>query len=280
MIEVAAAAGGRLSSPAAHRLAAIGGNLEWALRPAKRRVLAENLGHAIGRQPGDPALRRLVRREVVNEAHRSADLLWSISRPEELMQRVRFEGLEPLRAALRRGRGVIVAGPHIGGWEVVGPVPASVAGGPVAVVVSEDLLAGAIDRFRRRNRLEPVSIRAHPRVLIGHLRRGGMLLVFSDILPDRGMRTVAVRLLDAVAELPSGAAALARMTGAPIFPLAVLPLDHRAWLIELGAEIPAPPRSSGASGEHATMQALADAWTAVIRRVPEQWAAVYPLDWR
>jgi KDO2-lipid IV(A) lauroyltransferase len=225
-------------------------------------------------------VRALVRREIVNEAHRSADLLWSIARPDELLEQVRIEGRDGLDAALAAGRGVILAGPHIGGWEVVVPVPASVLDVPVAVLVSDDWLAWAVDGIRRRAGLELEYVTAGPRPLVRRLRRGEALLMFADIVPDPGVRTIAVRLLDGVAALPAGPAAIARMADAAIVPLAVLPLDQRAWKIELGEPIrPRPSADGPAAVDRDTLQRLADAWSAMIRRHPEWWAAVYPLDW-
>jgi lauroyl/myristoyl acyltransferase len=280
VIGAASAAGARLPPRTAHRLAVAGGTLEWAARSRKRRTLAENLGHAVGLDPSDPRLRALVRREIVNEAHRSADLLWSIGRPAELLERVRIEGREGLDRALVEGRGVILAGPHIGGWEVVVPVPAAELDVPVAVLVSDDWLAWAVEGLRRRAGLEVEYVSDGPRPLVRRLRRGEVLLMFADIVPDPGVRTIAVRFLDGVARLPAGPAALARMGDAVIVPLAVLPLDQRAWKIELGEPIHPRTSAAGPAGaDRDTLQRLADAWSDVIRRGPEWWAAVYPLAW-
>src|SRR6185437_10631802 len=101
VIAAAGAAGARLPARTAHRLAVAGGTLEWAARPDKRRTLVENLAHAVGLEYSDP--------------------LWSIGRPGELLRQVRIEGRAGVDAALAEGRGVILAGPHIGGWEVVVP---------------------------------------------------------------------------------------------------------------------------------------------------------------
>ena len=280
VIAAAGAAGARLPARTAHRLAVAGGTLEWAARPDKRRTLVENLAHAVGLEYSDPRMRGIVRREIVNEARRSADLLWSIGRPGELLRQVRIEGRAGVDAALAEGRGVILAGPHIGGWEVVVPVPAAVLDVPVAVLVNDDWLAWAVEGIRRRAGLEVEYLGAGPRPLIRRLRAGHALLMFSDIVPGAGVRTLPVRFLDDVAWLPAGPAALARMTDAVIVPLAVLPLDRRAWVIELGE--PIDPRRAGgdaASADHETLQRMADAWSDVIRRYPEWWAAVYPLDW-
>jgi lauroyl/myristoyl acyltransferase len=280
VIAAASVLGAGLPPRTAHRLAVAGGTLEWAARRGKRGTLAENLGHAIGLDPSDPRVRALVRREIVNEAHRSADLLWSIGRPAEVLEGVRIEGREGLDAALAGGRGVVLAGPHIGGWEVVVPVPARELDVPIAVLVSDDWLAWAVDGIRRRAGLEVEYVSAGPRPLIRRLRRGEAVLMFADIVPDPGVRTIAVRFLDGVAALPAGPAALARMSGAAIVPLAVLPLDQRAWKIELGEPIiPRPSADGPAAADRDTLQRLADAWSDVIRRDPEWWAAVYPLAW-
>ena len=84
-IRVASAGAASLPASAAHGLAAVGGTIEWAVRPAKRRQLATNLSHAVGRSPEDPAVKRLVRREVRNEARRSVDLMWALRRRDELL---------------------------------------------------------------------------------------------------------------------------------------------------------------------------------------------------
>jgi hypothetical protein len=55
------------------------------VRPAKRRRLAENLCHALSLPPNHPEVEALVRREIRNEARRSADFLWALARPDELL---------------------------------------------------------------------------------------------------------------------------------------------------------------------------------------------------
>ena len=93
VIDGAAWTGSRLPATVAHRLATIGGNLEWALRPAKRGVLATNLAHALAARPDSPVVQASVRREVVHEAHRSADLLWALGRPAEFLRSLEVEGI-------------------------------------------------------------------------------------------------------------------------------------------------------------------------------------------
>ena len=60
---------------------------------------------------------------------------------------------------------------------------------------------------------------------------------------------------------------------------AVLPIAARAWRVSLDTVIEPPPPGSGRDGESAVMQAVADAWTLLLRRHPTHWAAVDPLPW-
>jgi len=278
VIRAAAAVGGRLPAPVAARLAVIGGTLEWAARPRKRRILAENLAHALGLPAGDPRVRRAVREEVVWEARRSADFLWSVAFPDQVAAATRVEGRESLRRALAGGRGAILAGPHAGGWEVVTPLVAEV-GVDVTALVEDDWLAWAVAGIRARAGLRLVSVAAPPYELVAALRRGEMVVVLAD-QPKPWMRTLEVTLFGDPVALPSGPATLARLTGAPLVPVVVLPIAARAWRVVLGEPIEAPQRRSGAAGERAATQRLADAWTAALAAEPAVWAAVDPMPWR
>jgi lauroyl/myristoyl acyltransferase len=278
VIDVAAMAGGRPPPELSVRLATIGGTLEWAVRRRKRRVLAENLRHALGPEADERALTRATRQEIINEGRRSADLLWAIAHPERAARAIRVEGMQTLRAALARGRGLILAGPHIGGWETIVPLVSTVPDVSVTALVEDDWLAWAMDDVRRRSGLEIVSISEPPLRALNALRAGQVLIVLADVAQPQ-MRTVEVTLLDAPIRLPAGPAALARISGAPIVPFAALPIDTRAWRMWTGTPIEPPARRSGRDGETAAMQQLADSWSAVIRAHPTQWAAVYPLPW-
>jgi KDO2-lipid IV(A) lauroyltransferase len=278
---IAAASAGAATLPASvvHGLARVGGNLEWAARPAKRRQLASNLAHAVGLPPGAPGVKRLVRREVVNEARRSVDLLWALRRRDELLASTEVVGEEYLAAALEPGRGALLVSPHLGGWEVATAVPARVVPVPTTAIVTDDWIAWAVAGLRVEAGLgvlydtEPITKAARL------LRRGEALLVLGEYAKD-GMRTHPVRLLDGVVELPAGPASLARLCGAPIVPFTVLPIAPRRWRVAIEPPLHPPARNSGVEAEKVLLQELADRWTVSLREHPEHWAAVYPMTWR
>jgi lauroyl/myristoyl acyltransferase len=278
-ITVASAAGSRLPAGIAHGIAAGGGTAEWALRPRKRRRLAENLCHTLGLPAGHQDVRALVRSEILNEARRSADLLWALGRPDELLETTEVAGREHVLAALDRGNGLLLVSAHVGGWEVATALPRALVPVPTTAIVTDDWLAWAVAGLRARAGLgllydtEPASRAA------SLLRAGEAVLVLGDYAKD-SMRTYPVRFLDTIAELPAGAAALARLCGTPIVPFTVLPLGPRRWRVEAESPLFPPDRDGGAEGECMLLQELADRWTTQLRAHSEHWAAVYPIAWR
>jgi lauroyl/myristoyl acyltransferase len=279
VIAVAASISGRMSHETSVRLARIGGTLEWAIRRGKRRALGENLAHALGPSATPAQLRAAVREEIVNEGRRSGDFLWSVAHPERAARSMRIDGMQRVRAALAGGHGAVLAGPHIGGWEVIVPLASLVRDISVTVLVEDDWLAWAVADIRTRGGLDVVSISEPPLRALNALRDGQVLVVLAD-MAHPGMRMAEVTMLDAPVLLPAGPAALARIARAPILPFAVLPIDTRAWRMWIGEPIQPPPRGSGRAGEASAMQALADAWSEIIRAYPTHWAAVDPIPWR
>ena len=280
VIDGAARVGSWLPVRVAHRLAVVGAHAEWAIRVGKRRQLATNLAHATGATPRSRPVRRLVRQVFVNEARRSADLLWAIGRPDELLAGFEVLGAEHAAAAAARGRGMILAGIHLGGWEVAAAMPARVIPVPTTVLVADNWLAWAIQHvrstagllvmYRARSAIGPARV----------LRRGEALLVLGDDASGGASHRHAVRFCDGQADLPAGIVTLARLSGSPIVTFVVVPTGPRRWRAVIEPPIEPPARRGGAADETAVMQEVADRWTAMIRAHPDQWAASFPIAWR
>lgn len=257
----------------------VGSTLEWACRPAKRRRLASNLCHTLGLPAEHPEVKALVRREVRNEARRSADFLWALARPEELIATTEIHGREHIDTALARGRGVLLVSTHVGGWEVATALPQAAVPVPTTAIVTDDWLAWAVEGLRIRVGLD-IMYDSEPASKAARLLRDGQAILVIGDYAKEWMRTYPVRLLDGVAELPAGVASLARLCGTPVVPFSVLPVALRRWRVEIEPPLDPPERDGGVEAEQALLQQLADRWTATLRANAEHWAAVYPLTWR
>jgi lauroyl/myristoyl acyltransferase len=279
VIDASVWAGSRVPARLAHALATIGGHGEWALRRGKRRRLATNLAHALGAATGDRAVRRVVRREIVNEAHRSADLLWALGRPERFLATVELNGIERAQRAADAGNGVILAGLHLGGWEVATAVPRATLSVPTTVIVADDWLAWAIAHMRVTAGLRVMYRTSSAMRAARLLRRGEALLMLGDDGSGDEPRTYGVRFLDSWAELPAGMVTLSRLCASPIVTFAVVPDGPRRWRVIVDEPVGPPAKRSGAEGERELLQNVADRWSAMVRDHPEHWAASYRIRW-
>jgi lauroyl/myristoyl acyltransferase len=279
VIDGAVWAGARTPARIAHTMATVGGHFEWLTRSGKRAQLAVNLAHATGRAPTDPIVRRLVRAVMVNEAHRSADLLWALGRPDEFLAAVDMDGMEHAQKVAADGRGVILSGVHLGGWELATAIPRAVLSIPTTALVADDWLAWAIQHMRTQVGLR-VAYRTAPVSRLGALLRAGeALVVLGDDASGTRPRTQRVRFLDAEADLPCGVATMARLYQSPIVGFVVVRLGPRRWRVVVDPPCQPPPRRTRDEGDRATLQHLADRWSEIIRAHPEQWSASFPIRW-
>ena len=278
IIDGAAWIGSRLPAWLAHGLARMGGNIQWALRPKRRRDLAANLCHAVGAPPDHPKVRAAVRRVMINESHSAADLLWAIGRPQEFLDTVVYKDWHFVDAAVGEGRGLIFAGTHLGGWEVATAIPGAKVPVPTSVIVADNWIAWAIEHVRSSVGLNVMYRRVAALRSVRRLRAGEAVLLLGDNSEFAG-HTHRVRFLDSEVEMAAGVAALARLAGSPIISFTVLPLGPRRWRASMDPPIEPPPPELGRAGEQAVMQLLADRWSEAIRANVEHWAMAAPLYW-
>ena len=198
--------------------------------------------------------------------------------PAELDARLSYEGFEHLEEALARGKGAIMALPHVGGWDFGGAWFASVGGYPTMVVaepVRPPELFDWFSRLRRAMGLEIVALGPDAGgAVLRWLRAGGVLglLCDRDILGGG----VEVDLFGERTTVPSGPATLALRTGAALLPTAVYfeGRRHHRGVVR-------PPIQVGREGRFRdrvarVSQALADEFEVLIGRAPEQWHVFQP----
>ncbi len=279
IIDAATWAGSRLPSPVAHGAASVLGYLLWTIRWRRRALFAANLCHVTGTDTSDRQVRTLVRKVMLGEAHTAADLLWALGKPQEFLDTVHYEGIEHAQAAARAGRGVILVGTHLGGWEVATAIPKAVLPVPTSVIVADNWLAWAIEGARVAAGLRVMYPETAALRGVRRLQAGEAVLLLGDN-SKFAKHTHRVRFLDAEADMAAGVVALARLAGSPIVSFTVLPLGQRRWRAVVSPPIDPPPKESGRVGEQPVLQQLVDGWSEVIRANPEHWALSQTVAWR
>jgi len=197
---------------------------------------------------------------------------------EEVDAAFSYDGLVHLDDALGAGRGVILALPHLGGWEWGGRWIAE-QGVPITVVVEPleppELFQWFVS-FRKSLGMTVVPVGPEAgRAVLRALRQNAIVCLLCDRDIQGG--GAEVEFFGERTTLPAGPATLALRTGAPILPSAVYFTPGRES--HHGVVRPAvPAERSGALHDDVARitQALARELEILIRIAPEQWHLFQP----
>ena len=245
--------------------------------------LTFNLQHALYDE--DQSREGVLLERFVDRAFASYGQYWAESaklpamRKAEIYERFAIsEGIEYLEAARDRGRGVVIALPHVGSWEWGGSFLHSLGYGMTAV--AEELEPPELFEWFKKKR-ESIGIRIEPlnehagTVLLEVLRGGGVV----GLLCDRDLQGngVDVDFFHERVTMPAGPATLALRTGATLLTAACYSgpgNDHHA--------VVSPPIDVTRQGRlrqdvARVTQLIAQNLEGLIRRAPEQWHVLQPV---
>ncbi len=233
----------------------------------------------------DPTIGGVRLRRSVQEAFDSYTRYWLESfRLPHLSGRavergMRVQGYEHVVEALDAGNGVILALPHLGGWEWAGRWLVE-RGHGITVVVEEidppELFEWFVD-LRQKLGMKVVALGPSAgREVLAALKRNDVVCLLSD--RDIQRTGVEVEFFGETTTLPAGPATLSLRTGAPLLPTAVYFTDRTDG--HLGVVRPPIDLTRSDDGLRADVarvtQALADELEHLIRRAPHQWHLFQP----
>ena len=270
-------AGARLLRVVPARLrhaAAIPGGTAWFwLSVAQRRAALDNYAAALGTDRRDPEVARVARRAFQNYGRMLMDflLLGSLTR-DELLSRVRVAGREHLDAAMSRGRGVILAVPHMGSWDMGGAVGGALGYSVLAVAERfPGSLNDAVVETRRRFGLKVITMsRQAVHTINEALHANEVVTLVCDLEQGPG---VTVSFFGRKAIVPGGPAAFALKTGAVLLPGMVYATAPGRYRVHID---PALQLNEGDTKE-TVMQRVIDRFTDFIKERPDQWYAFRPM---
>lgn len=186
-----------------------------------------------------------------------------------------IDGVEHLNDALARGRGVVVALPHSGNWDMAGLWLVEHHGAFSTVVerLEPEALYDRFVSYRASLGFDIIPLTGSgsptPR-LVRRLHAGGVVCLLADRdLTGAGM---AVEFFGATARMPPGPARLAAATGATLLVVGCW-FTADGWGIRIHPPVPVPDRS-------AVMQAtqtVADRFATDIAAHPQDWHMLQPL---
>jgi KDO2-lipid IV(A) lauroyltransferase len=249
-----------------------GGAAWFWLSRGQRRAALDNYAAVLGRQRSDPEVGRVARRAFQNYGRMLMDflLVGSIT-PDELIARMSIDGREHLDAALERGRGVIMAVPHMGSWDMAGAYGGAL-GYPVSAVTERfpGSLNDAVVRTRQHFGLNVIMLgRPAVREITKALDANGVVALLCDLEQGPG---VGVTFFGRRAIVPGGPAALALKTGAALMPACQYSTAPGRHCVHLD-----PALSLQSESKETLMQHIVDRFEEFIHERPDQWYAFRPM---
>ncbi len=256
-------------------VAAFGGAAWYTLSPGRRRAALSNYGAVLGLPEDHPEVHRVMRQACANYGRMVADflLMGSLQR-DEVDARMTSDGREHVDAALRAGRGAIMALPHMGSWDFAGSI-AGIWG--YRIVAVAERFPGSLDeavletRSAHGMRVIPLN-RSAVRAINRVLDENGLVALACDLPHGPG---VDVRFFGRRAVVPSGPAAIACRRGCPILPMYVRRSGLATYHIHIDPPIERDEaEATGGRAETALlMQRVVDRFEGFIHDYPDQWYA-------
>ncbi|HET9442884.1 MAG TPA: phosphatidylinositol mannoside acyltransferase, partial [Acidimicrobiales bacterium] len=250
--------------------------LSLAMR-GRRRTLASHLQRVHGGRLSPVELELKLR-----EAFHSYARYWleSFRLPgtdaEHLEAGMSWEGIGHIHDGLAAGRGVIIALPHLGGWDFGGAWLAT-TGIPITVVVEALDPPELFEWFAALRRSKGIDVVAHTKGAgtagFAVLRRNEVLGLVCD--RDLTRTGVEVEFFGERTLLPAGPAVMALRTGCALLPTAVY-FTGRRHLGFVRPPLDAAPTGALRDDVARVTQDLAHEFEAMIRRAPEQWHMLQP----
>jgi len=197
--------------------------------------------------------------------------------PDVLDAGMSIDGWEHVVEARAAGRGVILALPHMGGWEWAGFWMAEVRQVPTSVVVERLEPLELFEWFRELRQalgmnVIPLGPGAGTDVVLALKANHAVCLLCDRDLDGGG---VAVEFFGERTTLPAGPATLALRTGAPLLPVAVY-FDGRRHHGEVLPPVSAERRGRLKDDVARLTQDLAHSLEGLIRAAPHQWHLLQP----
>ncbi|MGI5424601.1 phosphatidylinositol mannoside acyltransferase [Streptomyces sp. CA-179760] len=264
----------KLPEPVAVRLGHAIADLAWKQRGKGVQRLESNYA----RVAPDAGPERLA--ELSRAGMRSYLRYWmeSFRLPAWSKERIKA-GFDPkdihnLTEGMAAGKGVILALPHLGNWDLAGAWVTTALGIPFTTVAERLKPETLYDRFVAYRESLGMEVLPHSGgtafgTLARRLRDGGLVCLVAD--RDLSASGVEVDFFGDTARMPAGPALLAQQTGALLLPVTLWYDDSPVMRGRLHPPVEVPESGTRAEKTSVMTQALADVFASGIADHPEDW---------
>ncbi|MFG2028179.1 phosphatidylinositol mannoside acyltransferase [Streptomyces sp. NPDC048825] len=263
----------KLPEPVAVRLGRTIADIAWKRRGKGVRRLESNYARVVP----DATPQRLA--ELSRAGMRSYLRYWmeSFRLPAWSRERIASgfsaQDLHYLTDGLASGKGVILALPHLGNWDLAGAWVTTKLETPFTTVAERLKPETLYDRFVAYREGLGMEVLAHDASVFGtlarRLRDGGLVCLVAD--RDLSASGVEVKFFGETTRMPAGPALLAQQTGALLLPVTLWYDDSHMMRGRLHPPVDVPETGTRTEKTSVMTQALADAFATGIADHPEDW---------
>lgn len=247
------------------------GLLFYAFDRPHRRVAIDNLRRAFPTRSESEC--RAIARAVFQHFGAMLFELLKFSRlaPQEMLQRVEFEGADRARQAYQAGRGVFLLTGHFGSWEVNGLVHALYLQpiGVMARALDNPFLNDMLERVRGGTGNKVIYRKGGIRRTMRALEAGQGVAILID-QHIHGPDAIRVDFFNRPAATTTALAALTARTGAQVLPVFAIPTAPGRYRIIYEHAVQ-PPAGDSAEALHDFTQRCTDVLEMYVRRYPDLW---------
>jgi KDO2-lipid IV(A) lauroyltransferase len=214
---------------------------------------------------------RMAWRNFVQGLYETACTLY-MSR-DKICASVAIEGEDYLEQALKKGKGVIALGAHLGNFTMIGPRIAA-AGYPFGILVkhpSDQRLARLLDGYRTKTGMKTVSAkprRQAARQILGALRRNEVVCILPDVFKTGKVNT---QFLGSAVYVRRGPVTLALRAGAAVLPMCVTRDAEDRLTLHISPEIDIIKTGDLQEDVTANLALFTRHLEDMVRRYPDQW---------
>jgi len=240
-----------------------------------RNLMEENISMALGDEslPGERrrSLARTAWKNFVHGLYETARTLYTSK--ETTCASVAIKGEEYLQRALKKGKGAIALGVHLGNFTMIGSRLAA-AGYPTSILVKhppDERLARLLDSYRAKAGVKTISAkprRQAARQILVALRRNEVVIVLPDVFKPG---SVNAQFLGEPVYMRRGPVTLALRASAAVVPMCVTRDAEDRLTLHISPEIDLVKTGDGQEDVAANLSLFIRHLEEMVRRYPEQW---------
>ena len=240
-------------------------------------MVLRNLTRVFGEQMTAEEIEQLAKNVFKMMGKNGGDLLRAlpIVTLDKFKKIVTIEGEEHLKAAVAKGKGVILLTGHVGAFEFVGSFAGLSGYNPLGLgtALKDEKLNQLLLLNRTSRGIEPVQRGKETFKLIKGLKSGRLIIMLID--QDTKVKSRFVNFLGKPASTPIGAALMAQKTGAAVVPVYISMQPDHSQLLRVHPEVPIYSTGDEEHDLIQNTQRISDTTEAAILKNPEQWVWVH-----